>query len=227
MRQLERIMKHVKDIIGLKQLLIILTNVRFIIFERLKSKSLSYVPFSCKVGKYVTISKECNINANVMIGDGTYIANNVVVNHCKKIGKYCSIASYVSIGLGSHPINWVSTSPVFYSKTRGLVKQTTFNYLNEKQPTEIGNDVWIGNNVQILSGVVIGNGAIIGAGSVVTKNIPPYAIAAGSPAKVIKYRFSKEQIEKLLKTEWWNHSFKVLEKNVEYMNDIDKFLQLY
>ena len=123
-----------------------------------------------------------------------------------KIGSFCSIASYCAIGGGRHPINAVSTSPVFYAGRNGLGKNFSDFSTEKNQGVQIGNDVWIGEAVFINDGVRVGTGAIIGAHSVVTKDVPPYAIVAGAPAKVLRYRFEEETIQKLLNSKWWEWS---------------------
>lgn len=111
----------------------------------------------------------------------------------------------VVIGHGKHPLNFLSTSPYFYFDEMKYKKpeQITHSEYWDLEPVEIGNDVWIGDGVFIKNGVKIGDGAILGARAVVTKDIPPYAVAVGCPAKVIKYRFDKEIIDELLKLKWW------------------------
>lgn len=136
---------------------------------------------------------------NVEIDDYTYISSNANISYTK-IGKYCSIGPNLVCGWGIHPIDGISTSPMFYSP----MKQNGFSVcckpkIKERKQITIGNDVFIGANVTILDGVTIGDGAVIGAGAVVSKDIPPYAVAVGCPIKVTKYRFSKDQIESLLK----------------------------
>lgn len=140
----------------------------------------------------------------VELGDYSYIAVNSNVNHCT-IGRFCSIGPNFCCGLGLHPTDRMSTHPMFYStaKQNGmtLVDKDTFE---ESKHTTIGNDVFIGANVTVLDGVTIGDGAVIGAGAVVVKDIPPYAVAVGVPAKVVKYRFSEEKIAELQEMKWWN-----------------------
>jgi acetyltransferase-like isoleucine patch superfamily enzyme len=121
------------------------------------------------------------------------------------VGKYCSIAKRVSVGLGFHPTNFISTSPIFYSPKNPLFKSIVKDKKFEDiKPSFIGNDVWIGANTVILDGVRIGHGSIIGANSVVTKDVEPYSIVGGVPAKLIRKRFLEEEIEFLLKLEWWD-----------------------
>ena len=103
------------------------------------------------------------------------------------IGPYCSIASYCCIGGGAHPTNLLSSSPVFYKGRNAFGKHFSSCDFEEARPVEIGNDVWIGEKVFVIDGIKIGDGAVIGAHSVVTHDIPPYAVAVGSPARVFRY----------------------------------------
>lgn len=167
--------------------------------------------------KNCTISNEARIYpfsiiTNSRIGAYSYISYNCKINNTT-IGRYCSIAQNAKMGLGKHPSNYISTNPVFYSSNNPL--KISLNQKNEFQehiPIIIGNDVWIGTNVTILDGVRIGDGAIIGANSVVTKDIAPFCIAGGVPAKVIKKRFIPPIIDKLLELRWWNYSLEYLVK---------------
>ncbi|MFC2097905.1 CatB-related O-acetyltransferase, partial [Bacteroidota bacterium] len=120
--------------------------------------------------------------------------------------------------------NFVSTHPAFYSKQKQA--RITFaekQYFEEYEKILIENDVWLGANVIIVDGVKIGNGAMIGAGAVVTKDVPPYAIMGGVPAKIIKYRFEKDKIDFLQKSEWWNKDIDWLKKNYQLFHNIQKF----
>lgn len=177
------------------------------------------------------------INGKVVashIGYGTYISDGCFFRNCK-IGRFCSIASDVRMIRGTHPTTkLVSTSPAFHLKNTGVgksfVKEDTFSPYDKKCESDprfevaIGNDVWIGCQVSILQGVSIGDGAAIGAGSVVTKDIPPYAIAAGVPAKVVKYRFHDEQIQFLQNIRWWEKEDAWLEGHAELFQDIDALM---
>lgn len=141
-----------------------------------------------------------------------------------KIGKYCSIAGGVTILLGgNHRTDWVTTFPfsVYWHKVAGHIQ----GHLTTKGNVIIGNDVWIGWGAMILSGVTIGDGAVIGANALVTKNVPPYAIVGGNPAKIIKYRFDEDTINKLLAIAWWDWSEDKIASALPFMltNDINDF----
>lgn len=141
------------------------------------------------------------------------------------IGSFTSIANGVIIGGGMHPISWVGTSPVFY-KGRDSIKAKFSEYERENiKKTAIGNDVWIGNNCLIKQGVIVGNGAVVGMGSVVTKDVKPYTIVAGNPAKPIRKRFDDEIIERLLNSKWWELNDLELLKYAKNIKNPEKFLQ--
>ena len=141
------------------------------------------------------------------------------------IGSFCSISDNVLIGGSQHPMHYVSTSPVFLAH-RDSVKTKFAKHPYENRPvTTIGHDVWIGSGAMIKGGVNVGVGAVIGMGSVVTKDVPPYAIVAGNPARIIRFRFTKEQIEGLLLSQWWEWDDKSLSELGKTCNNIDHFLK--
>lgn len=164
------------------------------------------------------------------IGYGTYICQGTSLPNCL-IGKYCSIGQRVRVVTSNHPSSvFVSTNPMFYStrKQNGktLCEEDRFEeFLNiNGRNMIIGNDVWVGDDVVFKGGITIGDGAIIAMGACVTKDVPPYAIVGGVPAKIIKYRFSEEQIKKLLKIKWWNNSEDWLRKHSILFDNIDNFI---
>jgi len=166
------------------------------------------------------------------LGLGTYIANNSNIKSTK-IGRFCAIGDNVRTCLGLHPTkDFISIHPAFFSAQKqagfSFVTENLFDehkYLDDakKYVVEIGNDVWIGNNVIIMDGIIIGDGAIIAAGTIITKNVPAYAIVAGVPGKITKYRFDEETIAALLKIKWWNYSIKDLKKIAESFASKDEF----
>jgi acetyltransferase-like isoleucine patch superfamily enzyme len=142
-----------------------------------------------------------------------------------KIGNYCSIADGVGILLDSaHRPDWITTYPFSYVFEEF---RNTFGVPISKGNVNIGNDVWIGKNALILSGVTIGDGAVIGAGSVVTKDVEPYAIVAGNPARLIRKRFDQETINELLKIKWWQWDTQRIKENMPLLlsNRIDEFIK--
>ncbi len=143
------------------------------------------------------------------------------------IGKFCSIAENVTIfGGGEHRTDWVTTFPL--NIAFGLDDAWQNGIPFAKGPTIIGNDVWIGYGAILLSGVTVGDGAVIGAGAVVSKNVSPYAIVAGNPASLFRYRFSEEQIQKLLEIKWWDWPLEKIREAVPSLcgGNIDDFLKM-
>lgn len=155
-----------------------------------------------------------------LVGKGTYGFPKIYDwndDNNLKIGNYCSIGDSVSILLGGeHYSNYVTTYPFYSFENSSSLKDR-----KSKGSVIIGNDVWIGNNVTILSGVKIGNGAIIGAGSIVTKNIEDYAIVGGNPAKLIRKRFTDEQVLKLNLISWWNWNENKINQNINDIVSVD------
>lgn len=177
----------------------------------------------CSLGNHTKVYPPFFLH-HVTLGDYSYIARNAQISNCV-IGKFCSIGPNFCCGMGIHPTNGISTSPMFYStaKQNGVTLCSEDKAVESKE-TVIGNDVFIGANVTILDGVHIGDGAVIGAGAVVTKNIPPYTVSTGVPAKVIRYRFDAETISGLLERKWWDGDEAELRKVEESFWDINDFL---
>ena len=144
-----------------------------------------------------------------------------------RVGKYCSIGTNVTIFLGSeHHLDWVSTYPFSFLWPEG---RSIPGHPFTKGDIVIGNDVWIGFGATLLSGVTIGDGAAVGACSLVTRDVPPYAIAAGNPAQVIRYRFKEETIQRLLQIEWWDWPDAKVKENVHLIcsDSIDSFVEKF
>lgn len=177
-----------------------------------------------KLGKKVII-RAGNEIGQLEIGDYSYISGPRAYIEAAKIGKYCSIARQTIIGVSDHDHGWLTTSPIANCKNYGFIN---IDKPQKQKPAPIiGNDVWVGANAIIFRGVIIGDGAVIAAGSVVTKDVPPYAIVGGVPAKVIKMRFSEEIINELKDMRWWDWPESRVKKMAQYMDDINKFIEVY
>lgn len=175
-----------------------------------------------------TLGQDVKINNNVSfknssIDNFSYINSNSSINRAR-IGKFCSIGPNVQIGLGSHPTDLVSTNPRFYANNKKFKTFSTKMSFEEYKDTLIENDVWLSEGVLIVGGIKIGNGAVVLPRSVVTKDIEPYSIVGGIPAKHIKYRFDEEVILRIQETEWWNWEEEEFVREVDVFNDIDKFI---
>ena len=166
------------------------------------------------INAMTTVSR-CVIGKYFNIGLYSHIADT-------KVGRYCTFASRCSIGAFTHPTNWLSVHEFQYRDTRNIwgesiCPQGENKLQNGKVQTCIGNDVWIGDNSVIIRGVTIGDGAIIGASAVVTKDVPPYTIAVGNPAKPLRTRFHPHEIEQLLRLRWWDYDMEKL-LNISFDN---------
>ncbi len=215
--------RKIKTYIGnIKELILRIIKKPFqIVFPVLRENNTVSITKS-KVAPLAKIYSNCKIIESE-IGAYTYISNNAIISY-SSIGKFCSIGPNLLCGWGIHPLDGISTSPMFYSTACQNGKTLSFNNkVVERKIITIGNDVFIGMNVIILDGVAIGDGAIIGAGCVVSKDVPPYAVVVGVPMKIIKYRFDDELIKKLLELKWWDwplEKLKWIEKDFFNLNEI-------
>jgi acetyltransferase-like isoleucine patch superfamily enzyme len=141
------------------------------------------------IGRQVAVGDYSYINQDTLVGSGT-------------IGRYCSIGFRCHIGMPEHPVNFISTSPLTYGKENHLGIAPIWD--DYASPPHIGHDVWVASNAVVLQNVTIGNGGIVAAGAVVTKDVPPYAIVGGVPARVLKYRFTDDVIADLMESRWWD-----------------------
>ncbi|MHB1484066.1 MAG: CatB-related O-acetyltransferase [Saccharofermentanales bacterium] len=172
-------------------------------------------------------SKVCSGShlVNIQIEKYSYIGNFCTIINTE-MGKFCSIADNCIIGGESHPLDWVSTSPVFYAGKNIMKKNFSKHEFSSKKKTKIGNDVWIGNNCLIKSGLEIGDGAIIGMGSVLTKDVGAYEIWAGNPAKFIRKRFNEKIIISLLNNKWWEWNEDKILSSSKNFNNINEFIEV-
>jgi len=181
------------------------------------------------IGDYTSIDEGTLIHESVF-GDYSYIMENCQVMF-SDIGKFCSIASYVRIHPVNHPFERTTTHHMTYRREMfGLANEDEsafFEWRRKDQRVTVGHDVWIGHNAIIMPKVNIGHGAVVGSGSIVTKDLPPYSIAVGNPAQVIKYRFDERTIEKLLEVEWWNWSYDDIRDRFEMLIDVNILIETY
>lgn len=170
-----------------------------------------------------------NTSFSGYMGMGTYISTNSNIN--AKIGRFTSIGPHVNTIEGVHPYTYpyASTAPIFFSTLRQngytFVNETKFKelrYAVDNYSIIIGNDCWIGFGVSIISGITIGDGAVILAHAMVAKDVPPYAIVGGVPAKILKYRYDEETIKFLLDFRWWNKDIRWLERHCDLLCDIER-----
>lgn len=200
--------------------------IRIVFSNKTNWRDISSEMSNSTLGSFVQLKHTYHIY-NSSVGNYSYIAKKSnIYNTC--IGRFCSIGANFISGQGIHPVNGISTAPMFYSnlKQNGMTLSAK-NKIVEFLPVKIGNDVFIGDNVIVLSGVTIGDGAVIGAGAVVSKDIPPYAIAVGCPVQIKKFRFSESQIAALLRIKWWDFEEEKLKVVEKCFFDIEKFILYY
>ena len=197
-----------------------------------RHKSRNIIGPGCRISEEATLVAPVRLYGVVVvdktssIGKYTYIGTGTYVQHTH-IGNYCSIARDIEIGAKAHPLTMLSSHSFQYNNNH-FANQPEYQITKVKQPrkrdhvTEIGSDVWIGTKSVIRGGVTIGHGAVIGSSSVVTKDVRPYAIVAGAPAKEIRMRFDEETVSRLLESRWWE--LDPTDMNCVDFNDIDAAL---
>lgn len=197
----------------------------------LRRKTKSKISFSAKVNKKTFLEGGNKIGSanirNSIIGKYSYVVSGNVSN--AKIGRFCSIGPGLNCVSACHPINFVSTYPGFYNtKNKDIVKFSNYQFTEQKSIENcsfiVGNDVWIGSNVTIMAGVKIGDGAVIGANALITKDVKPYSIVGGVPARIIKMRFDEETIIQLQKLKWWTWQEDKILKFSKFFNSPISFI---
>ena len=182
------------------------------------------------MGEYCHIGENSRVYSTY-IGYGSGISRDSIMDSVL-IGKYTTLGPDIKVITGQHPTSKiVSTHPAFYS-VRGqmgftYVDKTVFNetrFAKDQYKVVIGNDVWIGSYTRIMEGVTIGDGAVVAAGAIVTRDVPPYAIVGGIPAKIIKYRFDAETIQKLIGLKWWDKNQAWIKEHADDFEDVEKLL---
>lgn len=173
------------------------------------------------MGEHSRLKPHTELRAS-SVGDYSVIGPFTMVN-ASEIGRFNSIGPGVYIGLWEHNL-WVSTHSFYLSEACGGFVKGFKDYEKDVERVKIGHDVWIGANVTILKGVTVGHGAVVGAGAVVTKDVPPYAIVAGVPAKVMRYRYPPKDVEYLLELGWWDFDRATLQKmtDADVWDSLDK-----
>lgn len=171
------------------------------------------------------ISAESEVGPDVTVGDYSYISGPRTYVEAATIGKFCSIARQTTIGVSGHDYTKVTTHPFIIDPFYGFVTATLPEH--QKPAPVIGHDVWIGMNETLHRGVTIGHGAVIASDAVVTKDVEPYSIVAGNPARHIKYRFPPEVVDFLLKIQWWNWNDVEIKDSLAYFNDVNVLIRKY
>lgn len=190
--------------------------------------TLSFISTNVEVDKTAYIYRGVKAK-HAKIGAYSYIAANTDIENAV-IGKYCSIADHCRVGMSGHSLSYLSTSPIFTQVVNALqerwIDKDVFEYKSEVETTVLGNDVWVGSHVLINGGVTVGDGACIAAGAVVVKDVPPYAIVGGVPAKIIRYRFSEDVIAKLEEVKWWNFPEDILKEKIKLFQSEDVTIEI-
>lgn len=188
------------------------------IIKKIRGKAL----LNCSIHKTAKVEAGSQL-VNVTMGKYSFCGYDCEINNCS-IGNFCSISNQVVIGGAMHPTNWAAMSPVFYEGRDSVTQKFSVHKREPDKKTSIGHDVWIGYRVIIRQGVVIGNGAVIGMGAIVTKDVAPYSVVGGNPARLIKFRFDPLIIRQLQESAWWELPEKELRRISQFVKNPTLFL---
>ncbi|HEY3282047.1 MAG TPA: DapH/DapD/GlmU-related protein [Armatimonadota bacterium] len=178
------------------------------------------------LGDRVSVASRCSL-VKCSLGDYSYVAPETLMREVST-GRFCSIGPRCLVGSAAHPITFVSTSPAFYTVTPPMGGSfADREHFGGAQPVVLGHDVWVGAHVLVRDGVKVGTGAVLAAGAVVVKDVPPYSVVGGVPARLIRMRFAEDRVERLLETRWWEWSTDRLKAAQSFLasEDVDVFLQ--
>lgn len=199
-------------------------NIEYYLFKVLKKLRFKAV-------KNSSVHKSSKIESGSEVVNSTFAKYSFCGYNCEiintDIGSFCSIANHVIIGGGMHPYSWVSTSPTFYIGRDSVKKKFSEHIRETPLRTSIGNDVWIGERAIIKQGVKIGDGAVVGMGSVVTKDVMPYEIVGGCPAKVLKMRFKDSVVNALMELKWWELNDKEIQELAKFIKTPEIFIKKF
>lgn len=205
--------------------------------------NMKYASENVRISSSAVVRMDCRFEGCNRIGEGSFFSGEIGYasyigahsNVSAAIGRFCSIANNVRIVRGRHPVDgFVSIHPAFYSTMaqcgmtyaeQNLFDEVRYADSEKKAVVVIGSDVWIGDNALIMDGLHIGDGAVIAAGAVVTKDVPPYAIVGGCPARIIRYRFDEDTIRCLLQIRWWDRPLQWIKENADMFRNVDAFIR--
>jgi phosphonate metabolism protein (transferase hexapeptide repeat family) len=180
-------------------------------------------------GRYVEIGAR-NVFENVEMQDFSYTGQDTIIQNARVL-KYSNIAAHVRIGATDHPLKRVTLHHFTYRRVMfgmGEIDDQAFMSHRKSRTTIVGNDTWIGHGAIIKPGLTLGDGSVVGSGAVVTKDVPPYAVVVGNPARILKYRFDEETIQKLLKIKWWDWSEALIrERFDDFLLEGEAFAEKY
>ncbi len=181
----------------------------------------------CKIGEWTEVGPNCWL-VETTLDDYSYVVGDNQIIYTE-IGKFANIASHVRINPGNHPMERVTLHHITYRRRMYGLGEDDADFFQWRRDHKcvIGHDTWLGHNVVVMPGVTVGTGAVVGSGAVVTKDVPPYMIVAGVPAKPIRLRFPEAIAEKLLKIAWWDWDRATLEERFDDLMDTQKFVEKY